>query len=56
MNTPTKRLLDGMPYTNAASTDIRKTFDRIRREQKKEREAQERGASIRPIKSGKRAA
>jgi hypothetical protein len=51
-----KRLLDGMPYVNSASTDIRKTFERIRREQKKERDAQERGASVSTIKSAKRAA
>jgi trehalose utilization protein len=53
---PAKRLLDGMPYTPSHSTDISKLFERIRREQKKERDAQERGASVSTIKSSKRAA
>lgn len=35
------RILDkGFKYVPAIDSDIRKTFDRIRREQKKEREAQ----------------
>lgn len=57
---PQKRLLDGMAYVNSASTDIRVTFDRIRKEmaqaQKQRPDAQERGASQQAIKLRKRAA
>ena len=31
---PTRTLLDGMPYTNAAATDIRELFRRIAEQQK----------------------
>jgi len=36
---PTKSLLEGGPYTPAASTDLRALFDRIRAEQQKKQAA-----------------
>jgi hypothetical protein len=55
--TPNKRLLDGAPYVNAAKTDIRELFKKMGyvppSEQKKERDAQEVRASVRPIKLAK---
>jgi hypothetical protein len=36
-------------YTNSASTDIRKTFARVRREQEAERKAREANSNKQPI-------
>ena len=43
---PAKTLLQGKPYTNAAATDIRKTFERVRRELKKVSET----TNVKPIR------
>lgn len=50
---PTKRLVDGMPYTNAASTTpnyLRDKFERIRKEMEAEKRAKD--AKVKPIRQG----
>ena len=44
---PAKRLLDGMPYTPSHSTDIRKLFAKVKREQA------EKKAVVTPIRKQK---
>lgn len=47
MTRPSKSLLQGMVYTPAAHTDIRKTFERVRQQQ------QQQPAKVHPIKQTK---